>query len=110
MTPADEAAFIQLWNEGLETAAIAARLGITAATVQSRAHRLQQRGLIQPRPRGGAYPSRKALARQERAGVPAGVSRRTPRPAERGPSVRWNLRLCAGPRARIKVGANARGL
>jgi hypothetical protein len=25
-------------------------------TVQSRAHRLQPRGLIQPRPKGGTYP------------------------------------------------------
>jgi len=54
MTPAEaEARFIALWTEGLETAAIAARLGITAAAAQSRAHRLQQRGLIAPRPRGG---------------------------------------------------------
>jgi hypothetical protein len=28
MTPADEATFIALWHEGLETAAIAARLDI----------------------------------------------------------------------------------
>jgi DNA-binding IclR family transcriptional regulator len=56
MTPTDEARFIALWNEGLETAAIAQRLGIPRGTVQSRAHRLQQRGLIQPRPKGGTYP------------------------------------------------------
>jgi hypothetical protein len=65
MTPADDARFIALWQQGLETAAIAQALGIKATTAQSRAHRLQQRGLIQPRPRGGAYPSQKALARQE---------------------------------------------
>jgi hypothetical protein len=35
MTPADET-FIALWQQGLETAAIAARLGIKATTAQSR--------------------------------------------------------------------------
>jgi DNA-binding transcriptional MocR family regulator len=57
---------------------IAQRLGIPKGTVQSRAHRLQQQGKIQPRPRGGAYPSQRALARQERAPAqapaPAGAS------------------------------------
>jgi Mn-dependent DtxR family transcriptional regulator len=56
MTPTDEARFIALWQQGLETAVIAERLGIKATTAQSRAHRLQQRGLIQPRPRGGRLP------------------------------------------------------
>jgi transposase len=70
MTPAEqEATFIALWTQGLELAAIAQRLGIPKGTVQSRAHRLQQRGLIAPRPKGGAYPRQKALARQE--GTPA---------------------------------------
>jgi hypothetical protein len=40
-------------------------------TVQSRAHRLQQRGLIQPRPKGGTYPRQKALVRQDSPPVPA---------------------------------------
>jgi MarR family len=52
MTPTDEATFIALWTAGTETSEIAERLGIPKGTVQSRAHRLQQRGLIQPRPRG----------------------------------------------------------
>jgi DNA-binding transcriptional MocR family regulator len=65
MTPTDEAEFIAPWNEGLETAIVATRLGIPRGTVQSRAHRLQQRGLIQPRPKGGAYPRQKALARSK---------------------------------------------
>jgi transposase len=69
MTPAEEAEFIALWNQGLEITAIAQRLGIPKGTVQSRAHRLQQRGLIQPRPKGGAYPRQKALARQDQAPV-----------------------------------------
>jgi hypothetical protein len=55
MTPDDEAEFIALWQQGLETAVIAdaQHLGIPRGTVQARAHRLQQRGLIQPRPKGG---------------------------------------------------------
>jgi hypothetical protein len=71
MTVDEEAAFIELWNQGLELTAIAQRLGIPKGTVESRAHRLKPRGLIQPRPKGGAYPRRKALARQE--GTPAPV-------------------------------------
>jgi len=64
MTPAEEeATFIQLWQAGLERAAIARQLGLTATAAQSRAHRLQRRGLIQPRPRGGAYPTQKAQGR-----------------------------------------------
>jgi Mn-dependent DtxR family transcriptional regulator len=45
MTPADEA-FIALWTAGTETAEITRQLGIKATTAQSRAQRLQQRGLI----------------------------------------------------------------
>jgi DNA-binding IclR family transcriptional regulator len=58
MIPADEATFIELWNAG-EIAAIAQHLGIPKGTVQSRAHRLQQRGLIQPQPKGGHIPGRR---------------------------------------------------
>jgi hypothetical protein len=174
MTPADEAQFIALWTEGLEIAAIAQRLGIPKGTVQSRAHRLQARGLIQPRPKGGAYPRQKALARQDNARMSADtqgvsprvspdtppvqylppnqdemrpllqdilqelrqltgalaarvstdtpqvsrdtpqvsgrVSIRTPLPAERGKSVRWNLHLSEQLRTCIKAQAEARGL
>jgi hypothetical protein len=56
MTPADEATFIALWQQSLETVAIAQRLGVPRGTVQSRAHRLQLLGKIQPRPRGGLSP------------------------------------------------------
>jgi hypothetical protein len=74
MTPAEqEATLIALWTQGLEIAAIAQRLGIPKGTVQSRAHRLQQRGLIQPRPKGGAYPRQKALARSEAEGPPSTI-------------------------------------
>jgi hypothetical protein len=64
-TSTDERArLIALWEQGLEIKAIADQLGITWTAAQSRAHRLQLRGLIQPRPRGGDYPSRRARARQ----------------------------------------------
>lgn len=43
-------------------------------------------------------------------GVPRGVSARTPLPADRGASVRWNLHLSEEVRARIKAMATARGL
>jgi hypothetical protein len=59
-----ESAFSELWTQGLEITEIAQRLDIPKGTVQSRAHRLQQQGKIQPRGRGGAYPRQKALARQ----------------------------------------------
>jgi hypothetical protein len=44
------------------------------------------------------------------AGVSDGVSARTPLPAERGKSVRWNLHLTEGLRAQIKAMASTRGL
>jgi hypothetical protein len=53
MTPADEARFIALWQQGLTTDAIAQQLGLKAGTARSRAYTLQQRGLIMPRPKGG---------------------------------------------------------
>jgi len=46
MTPAEEARFCQLWEEGLTTAAIAQRLGIPEGTARSRAYALQQAGKI----------------------------------------------------------------
>jgi hypothetical protein len=73
MTPADEARFIELWTQGLESAAIGRQLGIPRGTVASRASTLVRQGKIQPRPRGGAYPKQKALARQE--GAPPPVQR-----------------------------------
>ena len=53
------AEFIALWTEGSE---IAQCLGIPKGTVQSRAHCLQQRGMIQSRPKGIAYQSQRANA------------------------------------------------
>jgi hypothetical protein len=71
MTLAEEARFIALWQAGTEIAAIAQRLGIPRGTVQSRAHRLQARGLIPTRPKGGAYPRQKVKARMLSDGTPA---------------------------------------
>ena len=53
MTPAEEATFIALWNQGLTTAAIAARLDIPGGTARSRAYSLQQQGKITSRSKGG---------------------------------------------------------
>jgi transposase len=64
VTGNDEARFIALWQQGWETKAIAQALGLKWTTAQSRARRLQERGLLQPRPRGGTYPSQRAQARQ----------------------------------------------
>jgi hypothetical protein len=64
VTGNDEARFIALWQQGVETPAIARALGLTFAAAQSRARRLQRRGLIAPRPRGGTYPGQRAQARQ----------------------------------------------
>jgi hypothetical protein len=174
MTPTDEATFIALWTQGVDTWEISRQLGIPRGTVSSRAKRLVEQGKIQPRPRGGAYPKQKALARQDGTGVSAdtpgvsrrvssdtppvqvlppsqddmrpllqdilvelrqltgalaarvstdtpqvsrdtpgvsgGVSARTPLPAERGKSVRWNLHLSVAVRARVKALAETRGL
>jgi hypothetical protein len=63
MTSADEARFIQLWQQGVDSAAIGRQLGIPRGTVSSRAATLVRQGKIQPRPRGGAYPRQRALAR-----------------------------------------------
>ena len=59
-----EAHFVELWTAGVETAEIARRLGIPKGTVSSRASALVRQGKIQSRPRGGAYPSQRAKARQ----------------------------------------------
>jgi hypothetical protein len=63
MTPAEEAAFIQLWNAGTESAEIGRQLGIPRGTVSSRASTLAKQGKIQPRPKGGSYPRQQAQGR-----------------------------------------------
>ena len=60
MTPTAEQEFITLWQQGRSHEAMAQALGIPVGTVKSRAHALQQRGLIQARPRGGTSPRQPA--------------------------------------------------
>ena len=69
-----ESEFIALWQQGCEVAEIATRLGIPRGTVSSRASALTREGKIQRRPRGGAYPQQKALARQEDRPAPPAAS------------------------------------
>jgi hypothetical protein len=64
MTPAEEARFIALWQEGATYRELAAALRCPLGTVSSRAAALEAQGKIQPRPRGGAYPKQKALGRE----------------------------------------------
>ena len=70
MTPTEEARFVQLWNAGTETAAIAQALGIPRGTVSSRAYALVRQGKIQPRPKGGKYPRQRAQGREGRRLAP----------------------------------------
>lgn len=57
MTPDEQAVFIQLWEHEAQYPQIAEIMHISYGTVASRARALQQRGLIQPRPRGGHKPA-----------------------------------------------------
>src|SRR5688500_5642792 len=70
MTPTEEARFIALWQQGASYRDLAQALGCALGTVGSRAAALVAQGKIQPRPRGGAYPRRQALARQEAPPAP----------------------------------------
>jgi DNA-binding transcriptional MocR family regulator len=65
MTPAEEQAFITLWQQGASYRELAAALGCPLGTVASRSAALVAQGKITPRQRGGAYPNRRAKARQE---------------------------------------------
>ena len=65
MTSTEEQEFIRLWRQGASYRDIAQALGCALGTVGSRAAALVAREKIQPRPRGGAYPRQRALARQE---------------------------------------------
>jgi hypothetical protein len=51
-----EPEFIRLWERGATHPQLAQALGCPVGTVKSRAHRLQQQGKIQARPRGGLVP------------------------------------------------------
>ncbi len=85
MTTDDEVKFVELWEQGLTTADIAARLGTPQGTVKSRAHTLQRQGKIQPRPRGGTPPAHHGTPAtpatrhtQAHLGTPALPARHTP--------------------------------
>jgi hypothetical protein len=75
MTPAEEAHFIQLWQQGATYAAIADALGIPMGTVSSRASALQADGKIAKRPKGGTYPRQRPQGRSAAGGEPFTVHR-----------------------------------
>jgi hypothetical protein len=69
VTPAEEARFIQLWQQGASYRDLAQALGCALGTVGSRAYTLVRQGKIQARPKGGNYTRSKAQGRQD--GPPA---------------------------------------
>jgi transposase len=87
MTPADEARFIEVWTQGLSYREIAQALGCALGTLASRASALVAQGKIRPRPRGGAYPKQRGLARQDGEPSPALPA------AERKDIQQWTVRL-----------------
>jgi transposase len=62
VTPADEALFITLWQQGASQQELATRLGVPVGTIKSRASALARQGKIQARPKGGAYPHQRHQA------------------------------------------------
>jgi DNA-directed RNA polymerase specialized sigma24 family protein len=62
VTPADEATFIALWQQGASQQELAAHLGVPVGTIKSRASALARQGKIQARPKGGAYPRQRRQA------------------------------------------------
>jgi hypothetical protein len=62
MTPAEEARFIQLWEQGATYRELAAAFGCPLGAVGSRAAALEADGKIAKRSRDGAHPSRQAKA------------------------------------------------
>jgi hypothetical protein len=87
MTPTAEQEFITLWQQGVSHDAMAERLGCPVGTVKSRAHRLQQQGVIQPRPRGRGL----ALPTAVHPGTPASGEGNTP--AHSGTPARRHTRV-----------------
>jgi DNA-binding transcriptional MocR family regulator len=73
MTPAEEARFIALWTQEASYREIAQALGCALGTVGTLAAALVAQGKIQARPRGGAYPRQKALARRDDTPHPRGT-------------------------------------
>jgi hypothetical protein len=122
MTPEDEAHFITLWQQGMDTAAIAAALGIPAGTARSRAYTLQQQGRSSLAPgeaRGltvrGRH-DRRADQDQCRASTPEQCTVQTPvqimaLPSyPKGKAVRWNLWILDAIRDDIAALAAQRGV
>jgi hypothetical protein len=70
MTPAEEARFIALWQQGATYRAIAQSLDCALDTVGSRAYTLVRQGKIQARPKGGNYPMQQRRRRQEETPAP----------------------------------------
>jgi hypothetical protein len=83
MTRAEEAQFIALWQQGAAYRELAAAFGCPLGTVSSQAATLVAQGKIQPRPRGGAYPSRRAQAGQRTHPRPPRHPRHPPHPHHR---------------------------
>jgi DNA-binding transcriptional MocR family regulator len=104
-----EPEFIRLWQQGLETAAIAQALGIPVGTVSSRAHVLQLQGKIQRRPRGGAQRQRVAQARQAVERPPSTVHPDTWELKQLKHAVRWTIYVPQAVREELQRRAAARG-
>jgi DNA-binding transcriptional MocR family regulator len=116
MVRAWEPEFIRLWQAGATQAQIAQALGIPQGTVKSRAHRLQQQGKIQARPRGGDEPSRSPGAhhpgptpeRPPSTVHPATVDPATWEMRQLKHSERWTIYVPRTMREEIKRRAEAR--
>jgi hypothetical protein len=67
VTPADEATFVTLWQQGASQQELAAQLRVPVGTIKSRASALARQGKIQARPKEGAYPRQ----RHQTAMIPA---------------------------------------
>ena len=81
MTPADEATFCTLWQQGASYRELAAALGCPLGTVASRAAALVAQGKIQPR--------RRAKARPQDAWVSTDTPRVSPRVSPDTPPVQY---------------------
>jgi|SRR5882724_3353572 len=124
MTPADEATFIQLWQQGASYRELAAAQRCPLGTVASRSASLAAQGKIHPRPRGGAKvrqddPPAAVHAVVQSSAVHAHDTgaqtvQSLPEPLFEDPAdnttERWNLYLKHGLRVRIEAVAQARGV
>jgi DNA-binding transcriptional MocR family regulator len=109
MTHADEATCIALWAQGASYRELAAALGCPLSTVASRSAALVAQGKIQPRPRGGAYPSRRARARSGDEGGPSTVHPDTWELKQLKHSIRWTVYVPQAMREELQRRAAAPG-